>query len=101
MYDVIYFEEERETYDQIKAEIKKEFPAAIVEDASDEIHGCRMSVTDDEESREGIWRLLLRASWPHSLGIQMACRSDDEHYELLKRLVDEIKPSARNEKEDT
>lgn len=91
MYDLIYFDQDREAYDDIGDKLRKNFPAAEVSDASDEIHGYRLSIEDQEEAREGVWRLLLQERWPQTLGIQMACRSDDPHYELLKRLVAERK----------
>lgn len=90
MYDVIYFGfDAAEEYERIGDLIRKDFPNATVEDASDEVHGYRLSISDDDSAREGVWRLLIKEGYPQTLGIQLACRTTDPNYELLKRLVDE------------
>lgn len=90
-YDVIYFEEDLEDCNRIKALLRKTFTDAKVEDAHDDIKGYRLSFEDKEELKEQFWKLLLGEGYT-TLSMEVIARTaEHDDQEMLGRILDELK----------
>jgi len=94
MMDLIYLND-RFQYDTIKECLKKEFPNAQIEDASDDVHEYRFSITMPDEKRDEYNKFVLKTglvifSFAYQVGhIKGKIDSDAESY--LKNLFESKK----------
>jgi hypothetical protein len=72
MYDLLY------GADEYKDELKKLFPTAKIEDASDEIHDNRISIELEIEEKEYWKKITLNGFIEMSLNLQMVIRDKDK-----------------------
>lgn len=100
IYDVIYFEQDLEDCERIKALLKKTFTNAKVEDAHDDIKGYRLSFEDKEDVKEEFWKLLLNEGYT-TLSIELIARTPDHSdQKLLVKIIDEMKENDEYKEEN-
>ena len=98
IYDVIYFEQDLEDCDRIKALLKETFPDAKVEDAHDYIKGYRLTFEDKEDVKEKFWKLLFNEGYT-TLSIEMIARTPNHSdQKLLVKIIDEMKENDEYKK---
>lgn len=92
MYDSLYFET-RKDYLETKQQILTQFPNAIIEDASDDIHDHRYSVQLLDAENYNFYKFILQEGFGLcSLHVNIMCGSQEkEHKEMLNKILDEIK----------
>ena len=89
MYDLIYTEN-RNDYDKIWEIIKKEYPEAVLEDGSDQIHENRFSVdlVEFEMEHESWFSFIIKNGFAMlSLNFQLMIKEDPDK---TKKLVDKV-----------
>ncbi len=95
IYDVIYC-----GYDQYQScvdELKAEYPNAMIEDASDSIHGGRFSIEVPDVKEEVFFLFLLRKGYLDislKLGF-LRLNSPEKFNDLLKMVIAERKRHAK------
>jgi len=90
MYDLIYTEN-RNDYKEIWEVIKKEYPAAIMEDGSDQIHENRFSVEFEIEQESWFEFIIKNGFAMLSLNFQVVLRSEPDK---VKEMVEKLKLPA-------
>jgi hypothetical protein len=89
-YDVIYFEDNLEDCNRIRALLQKTFTNAEVKNEHDDIKGYRVSFEDKEDVKEEFWKLLLLAGYT-TLSIEVIARTDKHPDQaLLGKILDEV-----------
>ena len=57
LVDVLYFDEDRQAYDTVRANLLK-IPDLVIKDASDGIHGLRLEVECKPESQDSYYKFI-------------------------------------------
>lgn len=87
MYDLIYTENHND-YKEIWEIIKKEYPMAIIEDGSDQIHENRFSVEFEMEQKSWFEFIIKNGFAMLSLNFQVVLRSEPDK---IKEIVEKLK----------
>lgn len=92
-HELIYCED-RDDYEGLMVAIKTEWPQAVFEDGSDDIHEYRFSTTIADLEQDDFFRFAIKKKFALScLGFQLDLRMDTNR---IKRLIEEIAPATVN-----
>lgn len=87
IFDLIY-EDDKKTYDESVKKVKEQILNAVVQDASDEIHGYRFTISVSMDEREYMKQMLMLGLALNSLHFQLNMR---EKTTFVHEIVNEWK----------